>query len=486
MLTTTASLALLGAGCQPPAGNGTVNVNAEQPPVAAQSATPAPAAAAPTPEIVRLPVTLPVLNAMFAEENFANDLKAKLGLTDEQITQLKQAADEAVAKLSEDGENARSTSAATKTADEKINSILGADKAKQFADYVSSRWATGGDPANADNAAKSTKSNPNGVPTDTRVVVNAPAYRMDVFKDGTLVRSYKVGIGYPEFPLPEGIRKATTVIFNPTWTPPDEPWVEGSNKVKAGQKVEAGSALNPLGPIKIPIGSPSLIHGGKSTAKLGGFASHGCVGLTNPQVQDFAYVLAAVSGNDLTSQKIDEFAKNKTQTENYKLNQPMTIELRYDTIVVEDGKLKVYRDVYEHGTNTEENLRKVLDSYGVSFDSLSETEKKQALDAVKAMAVDAGGQKVTEEEANRDRNANKNQSKTVTRNIKGKKEMVVEIAALKGKGYPAPVDLNAGTRSNKPLDLNAVMNKTAGNTPANSNTNTVAGANTSANGKAGR
>ena len=136
---------------------------------------------------------------------------------------------------------------------------------------------------------------PNAVPTDTRVVVNIPAFRMDLFQDGSLVKSYQVGIGYPDFPLPQGLRKASTIIFNPTWTPPDEPWVEGSKKVKVGQKVEAGSPLNPLGPIKIPIGLPSLIHGGKSPAKLGTFASHGCVGLTNPQVQDFSVVLAGLA-----------------------------------------------------------------------------------------------------------------------------------------------------------------------------------------------
>jgi lipoprotein-anchoring transpeptidase ErfK/SrfK len=113
---------------------------------------------------------------------------------------------------------------------------------------------------------------------------------MDVFQDGKLLKTYRVGIGYPEFPLPTGMRKADTIIFNPTWTPPDEPWVKG--KVKPGQKVEAGSKLNPLGPIKIPIGLPSLIHGGKAVARLGNFASHGCVGLTNAQVQDFSLVLA--------------------------------------------------------------------------------------------------------------------------------------------------------------------------------------------------
>jgi len=61
---------------------------------------------------------------------------------------------------------------------------------------------------------------PNAVPTDTRVVVNIPAYRMDLFEEGQLVKTYQVGIGTPEFPLPTGLRKAESVIFNPTWTVP--------------------------------------------------------------------------------------------------------------------------------------------------------------------------------------------------------------------------------------------------------------------------
>src|SRR5262249_52165140 len=32
------------------------------------------------------------------------------------------------------------------------------------------------------------------VPVDTRVVVNAPAHQMDVFENGQLVKSYKIGI----------------------------------------------------------------------------------------------------------------------------------------------------------------------------------------------------------------------------------------------------------------------------------------------------
>ena len=111
----------------------------------------------------------------------------------------------------------------------------------------------------AENMVPLNTASPNGLPNDTRIVINAPAYRMDMFENGKLLKSYQIGIGYPEFPLPVGMRTANAIIFNPTWTPPDEPWVESpSSKVKVGQKVAAGSNLNPLGLVKIPIGSPSL------------------------------------------------------------------------------------------------------------------------------------------------------------------------------------------------------------------------------------
>ena len=424
---------------------------------------------------VNLPFTLPVLDAMFADENFAADLKSKLNLTDAQVEQLQQTARQTTAGLGENAGNG-STSESKRLADEKVSAILGADKASQLANFVSERWANGSNAANT-KAVMSNVEQPNAIPSDTRIVVNAPAYRMDLFKDGQLVRSYKIGIGYPEFPLPAGMREAKQIIFNPTWTPPDEPWVEGSKKVKAGKKVEAGSSLNPLGPIKIPIGLPSLIHGGKQPAKLGGFASHGCVGLTNPQVQDFSLALAQLSGTPITADDVANYEKQKTETKDVKLAAPMPVELRYETIVVENGVLKIYRDVYERGTNTEDNLQKVLGVYDVSLDSLSAPERTKILAALKQMGTDAGGQEVTEEEAAAKAKAKKNTSKTVTRVIKGKKEIDIPLAALKGKGYPAPVDLNTGGKSVKPLDLTANKNSSDSNSNGDSDDNSTSQAN---------
>jgi hypothetical protein len=239
---------------------------------------------------------------------------------------------------------------------------------------------------------------------------------MDLFEDGTLVKSYQVGIGYPQFPLPQGLRKAQTIIFNPTWTPPDSPWVADMKNITPGETIEAGSKLNPLGPIKIPIGLPSLIHGGKSPAKIGKFASHGCVGLTNAQIKDFAMLLSKASDTNISEQTINAYLTEKDHTQTVKLEKPIPVELRYETIVLEDGKLHIYRDVYSQDTNTEENLRAVLDAHGVRFDDLPEQQRTEALDALKTVSTDAK-----------------------------KKEVVIDLTSVGQKGYPAPVNLDKGT-----------------------------------------
>ena len=266
---------------------------------------------------------------------------------------------------------------------------------------------------------------------------------MDLYHDGKLVKTYKIGIGYPEFPLPTGLRKADTIIFNPTWTPPDEPWVKG--KVSPGKTVEAGDKLNPLGVIKIPIGLPSLIHGGKSPARLGTFASHGCVGLTNSQIQDLALEISRIAGKPLTLEEIKGYEKKDSETQEVKLGSPIPVELRYETIVVENGVLKVYRDVYEKGTNTESNLRSVLSATGVELNSLNDSMQKKLLDAVEDMAIDASGKPVeTASNSNSANKANDNSSGRVTKNIKGRKEISIPVPELSGKGYPAPVAMKAG------------------------------------------
>ena len=272
------AVSILAAGCvvEPTnRANSNANVAALATPTATISPTPVSEKASKTQAL-----TLPVLDAFLANGPFSGLLKSRLQITDEQIAKLKEAAHADTVKLSEAnaGTSPGETATARNTARETITKIIGAEKAEQLEALIEEQWSSDNESAMEKTAPQSgpndTRS-PNNVPTDSRVVVNSPAYRMDVFEHGRLIKSYKIGIGYPQFPLPTGLRKARAIIFNPTWTPPDEPWVAKMKDVSVGEKVEAGSRLNPLGPVKIPIGGPSLIHGGKALAKIGTFASHG-------------------------------------------------------------------------------------------------------------------------------------------------------------------------------------------------------------------
>src|SRR5258708_38468049 len=330
-------------------------------------ASPSPSAtASPSPSTAKAanagPLTLPVLDAFFADDSFSRSLKTRLQLTDEQVMRLKELDHSETAKLNEDnaGKGEQEAATARSAAAEKISALIGREKTEQLAILIGERWSsaaetsdkTANEPTNPTNR-EPVAGGPNSVPAGSRIVVNAPAYRMDVFDSGRLIKSYKIGIGFPQFPPPTGPRQARVIIINPAWTPPDEPWVAKMKDVSAGQKINAGRKLNPLGPTKIPNGGPTLIHGGKSPAKLGTFASHGCVGLTTPQVQDFAKLLAQLGGAHLTDTQLTDYARDKTKTKQIKLIRPVPVELRYETIVVEDGKLHIFRDIYDQDTNTE-------------------------------------------------------------------------------------------------------------------------------------
>jgi lipoprotein-anchoring transpeptidase ErfK/SrfK len=416
-------VACLLTSCAPAPNNSNTTVTQATP---SPSASPSPVQPATTTSS-SAHVTLPLLDALLNDEKFVGQVKSKLNLTDDQIASLKRVSGAAVDRLRENNaedSDGNATDARTR-ADEELRNVLGADKSKELASLANDYWSKGDTTESTDaNSSQPTMlKGPNAVPTDTRVVVNIPAFRMDLFQDGSLVKSYKVGIGYPQFPLPQGLRKAQTIIFNPSWTPPDSPWVAKMKNVTAGEKIEPGDKDNPLGPIKIPIGLPSLIHGGKSPARIGKFASHGCVGLTTPQVKDFALQLARASNtSDVSDKTVAAYLQDKDKTKTVKLNHAVPVELRYETIVFEDGKLHIYKDVYAQDTNTEENLRQVLEAHGIKLEDLSEQQRTEALEALKGTPSPAPGKK----------------------QAKSQNEVVIDLSNLSpsDKGYPAPVSLS--------------------------------------------
>ena len=408
------------------------------------------AAPTPTPEQANA-VSLSAIDALLADYSFILELKKKAQLSDKEIANLKKLSRAEVTRLqsasgvqSADAEDPRARALRS------IRELLGQEKADQVLALGREHWNRSGDNLVTTNDFGTTLlQGPNAVPPDTRIVVNIPAFRMDVFSGGKLLKSWRIGIGYQDYPLPTGFRKAEVIIFNPTWTQPNEPWASNPGLV-----VPAGAPGNPLGPIKVPIGGANLIHGGKALAKIGTFASHGCVGLTNEQVRDFAKVLADGTSTELKSETMLTYLKVRTRTQVVKLSMVVPVELRYETMVIQEGQLHVYRDVYNKNTNTEENLRATFAASGINFDNLPEEEKMRALEAVNAMSLrpkklptpkpmptPASNQNSADQKALVAER--KTEAERISK-LKNRKEIVIEIASLSGKGYPAPKDLNTG------------------------------------------
>ncbi len=93
--------------------------------------------------------------------------------------------------------------------------------------------------------------------------------------------------------------------------------------------------------------------------------------------------LAHAANTEITDEQVTQYLKDKTQTKEVKLGKMVPVELRYETIVLEDGKLHIYKDVYEQNTNTEENLRACCEAHGASLENLTDAERTAVFNALK-------------------------------------------------------------------------------------------------------
>jgi hypothetical protein len=177
------------------------------------------------------------------------------------------------------------------------------------------------------------------------------------------------------------------------------------------------------------------------------------VGLTNNQIKDFAALLArAANTNEISGETVASYLKEKEHTQTVKLKQTIPVELRYETIVLEDGKLHIYKDVYAQDTNTEEDLRKVLSAQGVRLEDLSEQQRTEVLNALNAMSTNPTASASPSPSASPDKKTAKTKKPAKSQN-----EIVIDlsgVSALAQKGYPAPVDLDTGSGTQRSAKKN--------------------------------
>jgi lipoprotein-anchoring transpeptidase ErfK/SrfK len=213
---------------------------------------------------------------------------------------------------------------------------------------------------------------------DIRITVNIPSFQLTLWQGGKEVKTYQIGIGRKEFPLPDGLRRANQIIFNPDWVPPDSSWVE-EHDVVPGERVEADDPRNPLGKIKIPIGGGGiLIHQAFKPADIGHLVSHGCVRVRLDELYELIDKIIAARSMSVSSAQLAHAKASKDRFV-IKLDAPIVVDISYDTQVVEGGILHLYPDVYSKKTNTLDNVRAELKDAGVDDASVDERTLGQML-----------------------------------------------------------------------------------------------------------
>jgi lipoprotein-anchoring transpeptidase ErfK/SrfK len=218
---------------------------------------------------------------------------------------------------------------------------------------------------------------------DIRITVNVPAFLLTLWQDGREVATYHVGVGRKAFPIPVGERRATQVILNPAWVPPDSEWVRESEGVEPYERIPADDPRNPLGKIKIPLGDAYLIHEAARASDIGSLVSHGCVRMLTDDLFDLTERIARARSLDVTKEEIEK-ARGDSVRRVLRLEEPLPVDINYDTEVVEGGVLHVYPDVYDRKTNTAERLREDLRSAGVDVSKLDEETLKEMIEKASA------------------------------------------------------------------------------------------------------
>jgi lipoprotein-anchoring transpeptidase ErfK/SrfK len=116
----------------------------------------------------------------------------------------------------------------------------------------------------------------------TIVTVDRGNFKLRLFKNLKLAKTYGVAVGMPEYPTPTGQWTIANKAVNPTWTAPNSAWAGAYRN----EVVEGGSAENPLKARWMGIVDGIGIHGTGAPGSIGSRASHGCIRMTVPDVVD--------------------------------------------------------------------------------------------------------------------------------------------------------------------------------------------------------
>ncbi|MEA2193410.1 MAG: hypothetical protein QOI73_3531 [Solirubrobacteraceae bacterium] len=107
----------------------------------------------------------------------------------------------------------------------------------------------------------------------TVITIDQSAFKLRLFKNLKVVRTYGVAVGQPAYATPNGRFAIQSKQVNPTWSVPNSPWAGELG----GSTVAGGSAANPLKARWMGVSGSVGIHGTGMDYSIGSRASHGCI-----------------------------------------------------------------------------------------------------------------------------------------------------------------------------------------------------------------
>lgn len=111
------------------------------------------------------------------------------------------------------------------------------------------------------------------------IVVNRGAFRLRLFRNLRLVKTYRIAVGQIGLETPAGLYRVQNKAVNPAWRVPNHSWAG-----KLAGKVIPPGPENPIKARWLGIYAGAGIHGTDAIASLGRAASHGCIRMAIPDV----------------------------------------------------------------------------------------------------------------------------------------------------------------------------------------------------------
>lgn len=176
-----------------------------------------------------------------------------------------------------------------------------------------------------------------------RLVLNIPAFRLDLLRGNVRLRSFSVATGMPGFPTPVGEFEIARIVWNPWWYPPDSPWARRERVTPPGPE-------NPMGRVKLLMRGPYYLHGTPWESSIGQAASHGCIRMSDDDAIALARMLQRATGAAISEHTVDSLTSVARTTREVELPHAVPVRIEYTLAEVRDDSLLVHPDVYGRST----------------------------------------------------------------------------------------------------------------------------------------